>query len=63
MDSNYPAITHNRSMPLSQGGNTLNLTWEESGKNVGPDHNYNTSTNAGEAKVRPPGLTSAHSSY
>ncbi len=49
---NYPAITHNRSMPLSMPGNTLNLTWEEPGKIVGPDSKYNTSTNAGQGKVR-----------
>lgn len=52
MDDNYPAITHNRSTPLSMAGNTLNLTWEEPGRNVGPDNKYNTSTNATEARVR-----------
>ncbi|RPD54764.1 Rds1 protein [Lentinus tigrinus ALCF2SS1-7] len=50
MSDNYAAITHNRSTPLSQPGNTLNLTWEAPGKNVGPNNMYNTSTNAGEGK-------------
>lgn len=51
-DNNTPAITHNRSVPLSQPGHTLNLTWEDPGKQVGPDGGYNTSTSAGEGKVR-----------
>ncbi|KAI0746048.1 Rds1 protein [Earliella scabrosa] len=49
-DSNGPAITHNRTTPLSQPGYTLNLTWEDPGKQVGPDGNYTTSTSAGEGK-------------
>ncbi|KAI0779322.1 Rds1 protein [Fomes fomentarius] len=49
-DNNTPAITHNRSVPLSQPGTTLNLTWEDPGKQVGPDGRYNTSTSAGEGK-------------
>ncbi|KAI0692744.1 Rds1 protein [Cerioporus squamosus] len=63
MDENYPAITHNRSMPLSMSGNTLNLTWEEPGKNVGPDNNYNTLTNAGQAKVYVAWISQLNTTY
>ncbi|KAI0369661.1 Rds1 protein [Pilatotrama ljubarskyi] len=45
-----PAITHNRTVPLSSPGMTVNLTWEDPGKPVGPNGAYNTSTSAGEAK-------------
>ncbi|KAI0645960.1 Rds1 protein [Trametes meyenii] len=45
-----PAITHNRTMPLSSAGSTVNLTWEDPGKQVGPNGAYNTSTSAGEGK-------------
>ncbi|KAI0744232.1 Rds1 protein [Daedaleopsis nitida] len=45
-----PAITHNYSVPLSTPGYTVNLTWEDPGKQVGPDGAYNTSTSAGEGK-------------
>ena len=46
-----PAISHNRTTPLSQPGNQLNLTWESPGKQVGPDLSYTTTTSAGPAKV------------
>ena len=36
-------------MPISQPGS---LTWESSGKQVGPNLAYNTTTSAGAAKVR-----------
>ncbi|KAI0665908.1 Rds1 protein, partial [Trametes maxima] len=45
-----PAITHNRTVPLSSVGSTVNLTWEAPGKQVGPNGAYNTSTSAGEGK-------------
>lgn len=45
-----PAITHNRSTPLSQPGYQLNLTWDNPGKQVGPNNSYTTSTSAGAAK-------------
>ena len=46
-----PAITHNRTTPLSQAGYQLNLTWDSPGKQVGPNNSYTTSTTAGPAKV------------
>lgn len=46
-----PAITHNRTMPLSEAGFQLNLTWESPGKQVGPDLAYITSSSAGEPQV------------
>lgn len=42
-----PAITHNRSIPLSYPGRVVNLTWEEPGKLVGPNNSYVTSSQAG----------------
>lgn len=47
-----PAITHNRSTPLSSPGMTVNLIWENPGLAVGPNGSYTTSTSAGEPKVR-----------
>ncbi|OJT05783.1 Protein rds1 [Trametes pubescens] len=41
-----PAITHNRSTPLSSPGMTVNLTWENPGLAVGPNGSYTTSTSA-----------------
>lgn len=45
-----PAITHNRTMPLSWPGREVYLSWEEPGKAVGPNNSYTTSTSAGEPK-------------
>lgn len=42
-----PAITQNRSIPLSYPGRVVNLTWEEPGKLVGPNNSYVTSSQAG----------------
>jgi hypothetical protein len=43
-----PAITQNRTIPLSWPGRVVNLTWEEPGKPVGPNNSYITATTAGE---------------
>lgn len=45
-----PAITHNRSVPLSYPGRQVFLSWEEPGKPVGPNNSYVTSTSAGAPK-------------
>lgn len=42
-----PAISRNRSEPLSFPGKLVNLTWEEPGLAVGPNNSYVTSTTAG----------------
>jgi hypothetical protein len=42
-----PAITQNRSIPLSYPGRVVNLTWDEPGKLVGPNNSYVTSSQAG----------------
>ena len=42
-----PAITHNRTIPLSYPGKTVYFAWENPGKTVGPDQSYLTSTSAG----------------
>ncbi|KAH8696184.1 putative stress response protein Rds1 [Talaromyces proteolyticus] len=42
-----PAITQNRSTPLSQPGGQVNLVWDAPGKPVGPNNSYITSTSAG----------------
>ncbi|KAI1785773.1 ferritin-like domain-containing protein [Ganoderma leucocontextum] len=44
---NGPAITHNRSHPLSFPGYVLSLKWESPGQPVGPDRSYTTNTSAG----------------
>lgn len=46
-DKTTPAITHNRSIPLSQPGRHINLTWSTPGKPIGPNNSYTTSTSAG----------------
>ncbi|CRG90654.1 Protein rds1 [Talaromyces islandicus] len=46
-DETTPAITHNRSIPLSQPGQRVNLTWDSPGRPVGPNNSYTTSTSAG----------------
>lgn len=42
-----PAITQNRSIPLSYPGRVVNLTWDQPGKLVGPNNSYVTSSSAG----------------
>lgn len=45
-----PAITHNRTQPLSYPGRQVFLQWEEPGQAVGPNNSYVTSTSAGAPK-------------
>ncbi|XHG04663.1 hypothetical protein AWENTII_007914 [Aspergillus wentii] len=45
-----PAITHNRTTPLSYAENNITLLWEAPGKLVGPNGSYITSTSAGSPK-------------
>jgi hypothetical protein len=47
-DNTMPAITHNRSIPLSQPGQQVNLTWDSPGQAIGPNNSYTTSTSAGK---------------
>ena len=47
-----PAITHNRSIPLSLPGRQVNLTWEVPGQAVGPNSSFVTNTSAGPPQVR-----------
>lgn len=42
-----PAITRNRTIPLSYPGRQVALRWESPGKAVGPNNSYVTSTSAG----------------
>jgi hypothetical protein len=42
-----PAITHNRTIPLSYPGRVVQLSWDVPGKPVGPNNSYITSTSAG----------------
>ena len=42
-----PAISHNRSEPLSFPGKEVRLLWDAPGKAVGPNNSYVTSTTAG----------------
>ncbi|KIJ94209.1 hypothetical protein K443DRAFT_642254 [Laccaria amethystina LaAM-08-1] len=42
-----PAITHNRSIPLSFPGRQVNLTWELPGQAIGPNSSFVTNTTAG----------------
>lgn len=44
-----PAITQNRSIPLSYPGRQVNFTWETPGQAVGPNNSYITSSSAGTA--------------
>ena len=46
-----PAITHNRSIPLSFPGRLVNLTWELPGQAVGPNSSFVTNTSAGAPQV------------
>jgi len=43
-----PAISRNRSEPLSFPGRQVNLSWDEPGMAVGPNNSYVTSTAAGK---------------
>ncbi|KAI0394545.1 hypothetical protein F5Y17DRAFT_427747 [Xylariaceae sp. FL0594] len=45
-----PAITHNRTNPLSYPGREVFLSWDEPGKPVGPNNSYITNTTAGSPK-------------
>lgn len=45
-----PAITHNRTAPLSYPGREVFLTWEDPGKPIGPNNSYVTSTSSGTPK-------------
>ncbi|RKU40837.1 hypothetical protein DL546_003812 [Coniochaeta pulveracea] len=45
-----PAVTHNRSVPLSYPGRQVFLQWDEPGQAVGPNNSYVTSTMAGAPK-------------
>ncbi|KAI9820365.1 MAG: hypothetical protein M1827_005988 [Pycnora praestabilis] len=42
-----PAITHNRTVPLSYAGRVVYFEWEAPGKAIGPNNSYVTSTTAG----------------
>lgn len=45
-----PAITHNRTIPLSFPGRKVYFEWETPGKAVGPNNSYITSSEAGSPK-------------
>ncbi|KAF8972148.1 Rds1 protein [Flammula alnicola] len=45
-----PAITHNRTVPLSYPGREVFFTWELPGKTVGYNNSYTTNTTAGDPK-------------
>ncbi|KAK2754551.1 hypothetical protein FQN54_006952 [Arachnomyces sp. PD_36] len=45
-----PAITQNRTIPLSYPGREVSLSWEAPGQPVGPNNSYVTSSQAGEPK-------------
>ncbi|KAI9043494.1 ferritin-like domain-containing protein [Aspergillus affinis] len=45
-----PAITHNRTQPLSYPGRSVSLTWDAPGAAVGPNNSYVTSSTAGQPK-------------
>lgn len=45
-----PAITHNRTNPLSYPGRQVFLSWDNPGKPVGPNNSYVTATMAGAPK-------------
>ncbi|OGM41494.1 stress response protein Rds1 [Aspergillus bombycis] len=46
----YPAITHNRTLPLSWPGREVFIHWDEPGRPAGPNNSYITSTSAGDPK-------------
>jgi hypothetical protein len=43
-----PAITNNRTIPLSRPGQEVLLSWENPGKAIGPNNSYVTSSQAGK---------------
>ncbi|PPQ92575.1 hypothetical protein CVT25_007267 [Psilocybe cyanescens] len=45
-----PAITHNRSEPLSYAGREVFFTWDAPGQNVSYNNSYVTNTTAGDAR-------------
>ncbi|KAI1137670.1 ferritin-like domain-containing protein [Hypoxylon sp. FL0543] len=45
-----PAITHNRTSPLSYPGREVFLKWDTPGQSVGPNNSYVTSSSAGSPK-------------
>ncbi|POS77770.1 rds1 [Diaporthe helianthi] len=45
-----PAITHNRTQPLSYPGRQVFLQWDEPGQAIGPNNSYVTSTSAAAPK-------------
>lgn len=45
-----PAISHNRSIPLSFPGRQVFFSWEDPGKAVGPNNSYVTTSTAGDPK-------------
>lgn len=45
-----PAITHNRTSPLSYAGREVFLEWDDPGQFVGPNNSYVTATSAGAPK-------------
>ncbi|KAJ6526460.1 Rds1 protein [Mycena capillaripes] len=49
-NSTLPAITRNRTIPLSTPGFQVDLTWEEPGKITGYNDSYVTNTSAGPAQ-------------
>jgi len=49
-DTCAPAITNNRSIPLSYPGRQVFLSWDDPGQAVGPNNSYVTSTTVGTPK-------------
>ncbi|KAI2775995.1 ferritin-like domain-containing protein [Daldinia loculata] len=45
-----PAITHNRTTPLSYPGRQIFLEWDSPGNSIGPNNSYVTSTSAGHPR-------------
>lgn len=45
-----PAITHNRTNPLSYPGRQVFLQWDQPGQPIGPNNSYITNTTAGDPK-------------
>lgn len=50
-DETLSAVSHNRSTPLSQPGQLIQLHWEAPGKQVGPNLTYTTTSSAGAPQV------------
>jgi len=51
-NSTLPAITQNRTIPLSTPGRQVQLSWELPGNVTGYNNSYTTNTVAGSAQVR-----------